>query len=98
MFQLLLFLFILLVVIAFVFLNLIISFVRALFGGRSSSYTRNRGYTDNGNHTYGHRSAGGGGSSNGNASQAQSKASAGKRSKVFAEDEGEYVDFEEVND
>jgi hypothetical protein len=86
MFHILGFLFLLFLVVLFIGINLIASFFRALFGG-----------------TGGRRRASGrpsGGFYQESSSEEETKQNAARnrRKKIFSKDEGEYVDFEEIDE
>lgn len=98
MLHFLLFIFIIIIVIAFIFLNLISNFIRILFGGRNASYTQT-GRNDNGREYSSEQRHTRNGYDYNEPSQSQTSASANKQhTKVFSKDEGEYVDFEEVEE
>lgn len=86
MFHILGFLFILILAILVIGLSIIANLVQSLFGRRRNPYTRQ---------SYGTSSHAGADMRMEDAASSSSSSSSGKK-KLFAPDEGEYVDFEEV--
>ena len=96
MFHLLAFLFFFVLIILFAGLSIVGSILRALFGiGRrraaTGNYQRNGQYQSMNQNTDGYNT-----SSSQDAQSANSNNQQGKHKKIFSQEEGEYVDFEEI--
>lgn len=87
------FIFIIIIAVLLIGLSLLASIITRLFGGKRGGGSSWRVYTsgrrpDNGN----------GRSAQSSSGRLDEQEASGKRKKIFSDDEGEYVDFEEVKD
>lgn len=93
----LLILFLLIIIIGF---SIVGNILRLIFGfGRRSGTTQNRTYTNQRQQTYNETNDNASSESHRSSSSSQTQSTvSGNKKKIFDEDEGEYVDYEEVKD